>query len=104
MDYAAVTGTVLMPIQLVSYNDADINVTTIVQGDPASEKFITVLDEDVLQGDLAVLGAMTAIQVATFWQAAGNAWALARKPSAAALNRAIRPARRLGIQPMPNGG
>ena len=101
MDYATATGTVLMPIQLVSYNDADVNVATAIPGDPASERYITVLDEDVLQGDLATLGAMTAPQVAAYWKSAGDGWALARKPSAAALNRAIRPARRLGIQPIP---
>lgn len=101
MDFAAVTGTVLMPIQLVSYNDADINVGTAMPGDPASERYITVLDEDVLQADLSALAGMTAPQVAAFWKSAGDAWALARKPSAAALNRAIRPARRLGIQPIP---
>lgn len=101
VNWTAVSGTVLMPIQLVSYNDADINVATAVPGDITSERYITVLDEDVLQGDLATLGAMTALQVAAFWKAAGDGWALARKPSLAALNRAIRPARRLGIQPIP---
>lgn len=101
MDYAAGTGTVLMPVQLVSYNDTDVNVATAIPGDPASERYITILDEDVLQGDLAALGAMTAPQVAAFWKAAGDGWALARKPSVSALNRAIRPARRLGIQPIP---
>ena len=101
VNWTAGSGTVLMPIQLVSYNDADVNVATAVPGDIASERYITVLDEDVLQAELSVLDAMTAAQVAAFWKAAGDGWALARKPSLAALNRAIRPARRRGIQPIP---
>jgi hypothetical protein len=89
-------GTVVMAVQLVAYDDAAPGVTwaNYIPGDPAYEKWITVLYQDVLRGDLSAAASATDAAILTYWSNALNAWAATLAPSVPALLRAIRGARR----------
>lgn len=89
-------GTVVMPVQLVAYDDAapGVNWASYVPGDPTYERFITVLHHDVLRGDLSAAASATDAQILAYWSNALSAWAATLQPSVAALLRATRGARR----------
>ena len=91
-------GTTVMPVQLIAWNDAKIaDINAVDFGDPAVEKFITVLDEDVLRADIAVVGGMTNANAKAFWDAQLSAF-YATYSAAALTNlaRTIFQARRTG--------
>lgn len=94
-DPANVKGTVVMPVQLVAYDDAaPVDWTKYVPGDPTYERYITLLYPDVLEGDLHAANSATDAQIDAYWAAQLNAWAATLAPSIPALLRAIRSARR----------
>lgn len=78
-------GLLILAVQLCAYDDAQITGANYVPGDPAVERYITVLYEDTLSGDLAVLGAGTQAAANTFWANALSAWATSMAPAKAAL-------------------
>jgi len=93
-DPANIQGTVVMPVQLVAYDDASADWTKYAPGNLTYESLLTVLYEDVLRGDLNAANGATDAAILTYWTNALNAWAATLQPSVAALLRATRGARR----------
>lgn len=89
------TGTVYMPVQLVAYNDTEVGTqgNPYVAGDPASERFITVLYEETLQMELAAFQGKSQAAATAMWTAALTEWRDAVAPAGPNLLKAIRAAR-----------
>lgn len=87
------TGTVVMRVQLVAYDDAVVTGGNYSAGDPATEKNLVVLYEDTLQMELATFNGLTQPQATTLWTNALSAWGATVSPAALNLLKAIRGAR-----------
>lgn len=87
------TGTVVMPVQLVAYDDAVVTAGNYVPGDADTEKNITVLYETSLQMELAAFNGLTQPQATALWTNALATWKTWVTPAALNLLRATRAAR-----------
>lgn len=89
------TGTVYMPVQLVAYNDTEVGTQAnpYIPGDPASERYITVLYAGTLSMELAAFQGINQAAATALWTTALNAWKDAVTPAGPNLLKAIRAAR-----------
>jgi len=90
----AVTGTIVLPVQLCMYDDTVVTGANYQPGDPASERNINVLYEDQLLFDIATLGAMTQANLSTFLANQLTAWGQSVKAAGPALGRIVVTAKR----------
>ena len=89
------TGTVYLPVQIVSFNDTDFPAANYRPGDNGIEQFVTVIYESVISVQLEGFEGMTAQQVQDDLIARLDAWAQTVKPAIPRLRRIIRAAKRL---------
>lgn len=94
-------GTLTLPIQIISWDTADLAPADYKPGDPATERFLTIVDEETVQVDAAVLGSQSGAQVRDTLNAAGDAWATGRKSLTPALERIFTVARRMVPRAIP---
>lgn len=89
------TGTVFMPVQLVTYDDTKVGTAgnPYVPGDPASEVHITILYTDTLSMELAAFQGKSQAAATALWTDAITAWRDAVAPAGPNLLKAIRAAR-----------
>lgn len=87
------TGTVVMRVQLVAYDDTVVTGGNYSPGEPSTEKNLVILYEDTLQMELAAFNGLTQNQATTLWTNALSAWGNSVLPAAPNLVKAIRGAR-----------
>lgn len=100
-DAAAGTGTVVLPVQIVAYDDATYNPATAVPGDPQQEAWLDVLYEDVVRLDLAALAGRTQAQVNAALAAALDGWSVSLKSAGPGVLKIWRAARQVGLRTIP---
>lgn len=90
------TGTVVLTVQAIQYDTADIaDINAVVFGDPATEKFINVLYEGAVQMDIPVLAAMTNVDRVNALRAALDGWGTANYGLIQKMSDIVRNARRM---------
>lgn len=90
------TGTVVLAVEAIQWDTADIpDITAIVPGDPAAERYITTVHKGTIQLDVPVLAAMTAPNRLAALQAALDGWGTANSGLITALGKIMRTARRM---------
>lgn len=100
-DPANGSGTLVLPVQIVVYDDATFNPTTAKPGDPADEAWLGVLAEDVIRLDVAALAGKTQAEITAAMTTALDDWAATVKPLTAGLAKLARAARSVGYRPLP---
>ena len=88
------TGTIILPVQVVMYDDTVVTGANYTPGDPASERNINVLYEDQLRFDIAALTAMTQANLSAFLTSQLNAWGQIVKPGMTGIGRIVLAAKR----------
>lgn len=90
------TGTVVLTVQAIQWDDAEIaEINAVVFGDPAVERFISVLYEGTLQFDIPTLAAMTNVTRAATLRGALDAWGTSNHGLIQAQAKIVRTARRM---------
>lgn len=97
-DPAAGTGTLVLPCQMVIYDDTKVTGANYVPGDPSSERNINVLYEDVIRLDIAATAALSQAAMQTAISDALAQWGNSVKPSATALGKIVLAAKRAAPQ------
>lgn len=80
-------GTVVRIVQLVGYNDAEVTTggNPYRPGDPATERFIYILDEQPKMIDLSAINGKTQNQVNAIWSAVLSDYKTQMQPAVASL-------------------
>lgn len=92
------SGTLCLPVQVIQYDDEV--VTTYRAGHPDTEAALIIVDEDVLQVELAALVGLTDEQANDVLDAALDVWMTQRAERIAARAAAIRVAQTLPPKPL----
>jgi len=95
------TGTVYLPVQIVSWDDSDLPAAAYRPGNPDIEQFVTVLYEDTIQVALQGFQGMSAAAVLADLEDRLDAWAVTVKPAIPMLRRVIRAAKRIAPRALP---
>lgn len=95
-DVTPPTGNVVMIAQVVAYETTDFGGANppYREGDPASERLITIIDQIVVRKSIPAMYAMTQAQIDAEWEASRQAIATRYLPHGPALIRMIRGARK----------
>jgi len=88
------TGTVVMPAQLIAYDDTVVTPANYEAGNVDTERHITVLYEEPLTMDLAAFDGITQAAATALWTDALEQWKTRILPAAPNMLKAIRAARR----------
>lgn len=95
------TAVVVIPAQIVVYDDVAVTAANYRPGDPTIEQFITVVYEDSLSFQLEGFAGMTAAQITTEFNTRLDAWSLSVKPALLPLAQVMYAARRLNPRVIP---
>jgi hypothetical protein len=88
------SGNVVMIAQVVAYDDTQVTGANYREGDPSTERLLTIIDQVVVRKSIAGMYNLTQAEVDAGWEAERQAIAARYLPHGAALVKMIRGARK----------
>jgi hypothetical protein len=94
-------GLLVLPAQIIAYDDTQYNPSVAIPGNPADEALISVIHEAPIEIDMTALAGKTATQVASILNAALDSWAATVRPALEPMAPVYRALRQVGMRPLP---